>query len=187
MLNAELRLEENDERFSNSCRTIVRYGCDNEADGFHFLRKSSKKNGWEKKMLELYRGEDPGKKDRSERLLRAYVYSLTHPERRDHHAPRTKGSPDKPVKVRGPEYLSTLKVVSELPITVEQFHKEATEAFKIFREVLNGDGVRGFSSAILDIMPEILKLRSDDKVRDNAPMLGVLFLRMSARAARPAS
>jgi hypothetical protein len=75
------------------------------------------------------------------------------------------GLKDKPVEVWDPESLEMLEEVAELPISAEEFHKEATEAFKIFREVINGDGVRGYASAILDIMPGLLELQKDDKVR----------------------
>ena len=165
MLNAELRMHADDERFSDSSRAIVRFGCDHEADGFHLLNKSIMNNGWEKKMLGLYDDKDPEKKHRSERLLRAYMYALTHPETRDRYAPDRMGLKDKPVEVLDPESLEMLEEVAELPISAEEFHKESTEAFKIFREVINGDGVRGYASAILDIMPGLLELQKDDKVR----------------------
>ena len=178
VLNAELRMHARDERFSNSSRAVVRFACDYEAHGFHLLNKS-KCNEWEKKMLALFDDDDkdPGKKHRSERLLRAYVFALTHPETRDRYAPDDKGLRDKPVKVLDPESLGKLQEVRDLPISAEEFHKKETEAFEIFRQVINGDGVRGYALAIMDIMPDLLKLQKDNKVRDRV---------LSARAERSA-
>ena len=177
VLNAELRMHARDERFSNSSRAVVRFACDYDADGFHLLNKSKCNFEWEKKMLALFDDDDkdPGKKHRSERLLRAYVFALTHPETRDRYAPDDKGLRDKPVKVLDPESLGKLQEVRDLPISAEEFHKKETEAFEIFRQVINGDGVRGYALAITDIMPDLLKLQKDDKVRDNAPMLGFVL------------
>ena len=166
MLTAQLRMHENDERFSDSSCVIVRFGCDYEADGFNLMRKHTSKT-WQKKMLGLFDDSDssnPEKKSRSERLLRAYIYELTHPERRRVYEPKTKGSLDNPVKVLDPESLEKLEEVAELSMSAEEFHEEATEAFEIFRQVINGDAVRGLSSAIMGIMPKLLELQKDATV-----------------------
>ena len=166
VLTAQLRMHENDERFSDSSRVIVRFGCDYDADGFNLMRKHTTK-AWQKKMLRLFDDsdpKDPEKKSRSERLLRAYIYELTHPERRRVYEPKTKGSLDNPVKVLDPESLEELEEVAELSMSAEDFHREATEAFEIFRRVINGDAVRGFSSAIMGIMPKLLELQKDATV-----------------------
>ena len=157
-------MHENDERFSDSSRVIVRFACDYDADGFNLMRKHATK-AWQKKMLELFDDsdpKDPEKKSRSERLLRAYIYELTHPERKANY--ESKGPLDNPVKVLDPESLEKLEEVAELSMSAEEFHKEATEAFEIFRQVINGDAVRGLSSAILGIMPKLLELQKDATV-----------------------
>jgi hypothetical protein len=155
-----VRITADDARFLNSSRAIVRFGCDNPVGGFNIIRNEKKME----QMLALFDPTDQGKKERSELLLNGYLFQIASKARSGHYANK-KGSLDKPVNLFDLEFLKKLPEVESLSISPEEFLEEAKATCKIFREVINGDAVRALSSAIEEIMPELLKRQQDDKVR----------------------